>query len=177
MNHKVKNVVIIALILLIAVGGYWIRNYIENVNYALNSSIYSSLTVTQKQLVSLRAELNQYNGKQMSLEDFSNIMHKYSFDFFFYNEYTGDYKQINEAYDYLDFYDLNSYILSLYCSEMTVDDMEYHKANVAKICMYFNSLNFEKHTDYTHPYPKLKQTLEKIHTLVKQGENRINKAG
>lgn len=176
MKDKSKNIVIVVLLLVIVSGGYWVRNYTSNVKDALNSSIYSSLKITQKQSVSLRAELKQYDGKQMSLEEFNNIIHEYCFNYFFYNEFIGDYKDIDESYNYLDFSDLNSYILSLYCTEIPVEDMEYHKENIAKICMYWNSLNFTRHADYSHPNPQLKQTLKKIHRLSQDGKKRIEKA-
>lgn len=59
MNEKAKNAVIVGLILIIASSGLMFKDYSEKVNQTLNDNIYSSLKITQKQLVNLRSELNQ----------------------------------------------------------------------------------------------------------------------
>lgn len=56
---------------------------------------------------------------------------------------------------------------------MSEEDVQYHKENIMKICMYFNTLTFDRHFDYTRPGPQLKSVLEKVHNLVAEGEKRI----
>lgn len=70
MKAQAKNIVIAVLVLVIAVGGYWSWNYHQtyqkNVNKILNYSIYSSLNMTQHELLSIRTELKEYEGKQIT---------------------------------------------------------------------------------------------------------------
>lgn len=173
MREKIKSIVIFVLVLIIIVGGSICWDYQKAVNHALNYSISSSFKVTQQQLLNLREELKKYENTEMSLEEFQNILSEYDWDYFRFSDYTPEYKLVDKRFAYVDFSDLNRYISNLTYGELPVEEVEFHKNNLLRICMYWNTMTFKMHTDYFQPEPQIEKVLEETNKMINQGENRL----
>jgi hypothetical protein len=177
MKSQEKNIVILVLALIIIVGGiiggnsYW--NYHKNVNRVLNYSIYSSLNMTQHELLDIRTELEKYNGTLIGAEEFKSIVAK-SRNYFFYGDYTKKYdNNLGKQFDYINYAELNFYMTYLSDTDISAKDIEFHKENLMKIIKLWAPLTVKANGNYLEPTPQLKKLIEETNKLAETGNKRI----
>ncbi len=180
MQKTIVSLVIIALVIVVVVGGYSYREYQKGVNRVLNYSIYSSLNMTQSELLDIRTELKAYEGKQLTAEELQNIVSK-SRDYFFYGDYTKKYdNNISMDFAYINYLDLNSYMTSLAfitvpsTKEIPAEEIEYHKENLLKIIKLWAPHSFNVTDNYIQPPPRLRKLIEETNSLANDGMKRLD---
>jgi hypothetical protein len=178
LKAQAKSICIAVLVLVIIGGGYWFWNmysdYKHKVDDVLEYSIYSNLNATQQQLINLRDELKQYNDKQISSEAFYEIIHEPVRDYFLYGDYTYRFGRIEKRFRYLDYADLNGYLLSLN-EQLPAEEVEYHKENLMKIIKLWAPLTFDAMDNYLEPKEEVRELIEKTNILANEGMDRIEK--
>lgn len=169
----VLAVVIIALVIVIAARETNYRDYQKGVDRVLNYSIYSSLNMTQYELIDMRTELQAYEGKQISVEEFQGIVSK-SRNYFFFGDYTKKYdNNLGKQFNYINYASLNSYITALSDTVIPVKDVEFHKNNLMKIIKLWAPLTVKPDGNYLEPSMQLKKVLEETNNLANEGMKRI----